>query len=277
MIPRYHLELICEDADRLVYEESANYGDAFTCLCIGIILLAIAIIGIRLGAEDLTRRKFLSTSFVSGFGFCCLSIPYLIKSRITLDRQLQTLAIHRRLAGITWNIQYRLGEIEQFLETVPGREVRKRTLDLELTSGRAKKLTLWGGKRESVSKDAAHLNESLKQFRSYGARQAHRLYRPLTDAEKWEHTKKNAAADLRRHIRRALYVLIAFVSVTATVVPFLHGNPLNRYWTNIGGAVLLVSVCLWIALILETVFTYIDWRYVRDLDKIEKEWGKPDD
>jgi hypothetical protein len=73
MIPRYHLELICEDADRLVYEESANYGDAFTCLCIGIILLAIAIIGIRLGAEDLTRRKFLSTSFVSGFGFCVVS------------------------------------------------------------------------------------------------------------------------------------------------------------------------------------------------------------
>lgn len=63
MLPQYQLEVTRDVADQFVFEESPNYGDAFICLAIGVILLALAVIGISLGAEDLARRP---KSFLTG-------------------------------------------------------------------------------------------------------------------------------------------------------------------------------------------------------------------
>jgi hypothetical protein len=127
-MPHYRLELTVDTADQVICEESANYGEAFTCLAIGIALLAFAILSARAGAEDPSRRKLLGTSFGSGLLICCLSLPSFTKSRIIFDREQQDVKVRRSLLGIGWTHRYRLEDIEEVFEGVTPREKDKRLL-----------------------------------------------------------------------------------------------------------------------------------------------------
>ena len=268
---QYHAEVTLDAADQMIFEESPNYGDAFICLAIGVVLLALALTGIRLGVEDLTHRKLLSTLLFSGFCFCCISVTYFIKSKIVFDREQQTLTVRRSLLGLGWAHQYGIGEIEKIFEG-DAREKGKRLLAMELTSGRTKKLTLWA-KRASLSSEETQPNSTLQRFREFSARKSGRIHKPATDDDWWAHTKENASVDLRKHLKRTLYTLISFIATGAAVVPFLAGNPLHEYWYGMGTVLLLASMALWLLLILFAVFTYSSWKCVKDLKKIEGQSG----
>jgi hypothetical protein len=270
MLLHYRLDLTRDAADQIVYEESANYGDAFTCFVIGVFLLVLATAGILFDTDNLSRRKLLANSFFGGFCFCCFSLSYLIKSTVILDREQQTLTIRRRILGIAWTHRYPVDEIEEIFESTGAREGHKRLLGIEFRNGRTKRLTLWA-KLSSLSAEEAHLNEALKRAWRHSARQTGRVHKHLTEEAWWAHTKDNARLDMRRHLRRALYALIVFIATAAAVVPFLYGYPLHPYWTRVGTILLFISMGLWLLLILEAVLSYIDWQYMRDLEKIDRE------
>jgi hypothetical protein len=270
MLPRYSLDLIRDSADELTYEESANYGDAFTCFVIGISFLAFAVVLNHGGPGDLSRRKLLASLFLGGFCFCCFAVPYLVTSRITLNRDQMILVVRRSLFGVTWTHQYRIDDIEEIFDGTGARGGNRKQLGLELTNGRTKRLTLWA-KRTSLSAEETHLNEVLHQIRKHAERQTGRTHKPVTEDEWWAHTHENAQADLNRHMKRTVYALVGTVATSGAVVPFLKGYPLHRYWTSGGTILLFAALVGWIALILEAAFSYISWRYVADLKKIDKE------
>ena len=270
MLPRYRLDLIRDSADELTYEESANYGDAFTCFVIGISFLAFAVALNHGGTADLSRRKLPASLFLGGFCFCCFAVPCLVKSRITLNRDQMILLVRRSLFGVSWMHQYRIDDIEEIFEGAGARGGNRKQLGLELTNGRTKRLTIWA-KRASLSTEEAHFNSVLRQIRKHAERQTGRIHKPVTEEEWWTHTHENARADFNRHIRRTVYALIGTVAMSGAVVPFLKGYPLHGYWKTGGTILLFAALVGWTALILEAAFSYISWRYVADLKKIDKE------
>jgi hypothetical protein len=269
MLPHYRLELTCDAADQVIYEESANYSDAFTLLAVGTVLLSIALLGARFGVDGPSLRKLLATSFSTGFLFCCTSLPCFIRSKIILDRARQTLTIRRTLIRISWTHQYRIEDIERIYEG-EGRELKQRALGLELTNGRTKKLNLWA-KLTTVSNQETHLNDVLDRFRKF----AGRVHKPMTEDEWWDRTKKNASADLKRGLRRSLYFLIAFVATAMAIVPFLYGHSFHQYWKSVGVFLLCASLGLSIALLLQMAFVCIKRSFVKELNKIDREFGTP--
>ena len=275
MFPQYHLAVTRETVDKVIFEESPNYGNAFICLSIGVVFLTLAVIGIILGVEDASWRKFLSTSLLCGFCFCCISVTYFIRSTIVLDREQQSLAIRRRLLALGWAHHYAIGDIERIFEGTAS-EKDKRLLAIGLTNGRTKKLTLWA-KRTSLSSEEAQLNSALKRFRDYGAGALGRNHKPVTEEEWWEHTKENASVDVRRGLKRTLWALIAVVVTAMAVVPFLAGHALHKYWKGMGTLLLLALMILWLLLILSASSTYIAWTYMRDLKKIDSHSGTSDE
>lgn len=268
MLPRYHLDLVRDSADQVIYEESANYGAAFTCLGIGFALIALALAGARLGDVSRSRQRLLATSFSGGLLLCCLSVSYFIKSRIVLDRGQQTLSIRRSLLGIPWTNRYRIGDIETIYEGA-GQDPKKKSLGIELTSGRWKKLLFWA-ESPSLAPEEAHLNEVLKRFRRFAEKQTGQVHQPATEDQWWRRTNDNAAADLRMHLRRTLYCFLAGGMTAGVVVMLLSGHPLHRYWRVAGPITYFTSLICWIAFILEAYSSYIDWTYVRDLRRIDK-------
>jgi hypothetical protein len=270
LLPRYRLELVSDAADQLIYEESANYGDAFTSLGIGVCFLAIAIVGVRLDPYDLSRRKLLGTFFTGGIGFCGLSLPYFIKSKVVLSREDQSLIIRRSLLGIPWTRRYPIEEVNRIYEGGTPRSGGKKLLALELANARTKRITLWA-KRTSLSAEEAHLNEALKRYRRHIERQTGRVHKPTTDENLWELTKSNASIDLRRHLRRALYTFLGFIVPSAITVPFFAGNSLHAYWGTFGVGTLLLALLLLFAFLLEAVFSYTSWCDLRDIRQIDSD------
>jgi len=54
-------------------------------------------------------------------------------------------------------------------------------------------------------------------------------------------------------------------------VPFLKGNPFNRYVDTIGKYILFFCLCVFLLLLFQAGFTYVLWSSKRAFDKIERE------
>jgi hypothetical protein len=272
MLLQYKLELTRDAADQIAYEESANYGDAFLLIGIGVVLLMFALIGTRLGADDLPRRKLLAGSFLSGLCLCFLSVVNFARSAVVLDREKQVLTIRRSFWGVGWTHLYRIEEIDRFFQGV-GRSNSKRLLALEFTNGRTKALTLWET-RTSLAAQEARLNDTLKRFRRYASHQTGKVPKPVTEEMRWALIRENAAVDLRKHSRRTLYALIGGLTTATGVVSFLKGNPLHRYWSDLSLPLFLASMGLWLLVIFEALLTWTDWANLRDWNEIDKPYRK---
>jgi hypothetical protein len=266
---QYELKLVRDDAGQVVFEESANYFDAFSLLAIGSVLLIAGALSFRAAYEHVSWRRPVGAALSTGTAVLLLSIPYFIRSRIVLDRVHQSLTVRRRLAGIHWTREYPIREIERVFD---GGSVQEKTalLWLQLRNARTARLTMWA-KRDSLALEEHQINSALKRFEESGSPEHARRREPMTEDEWWGHTKKNASVDLKRGLRRTLYVLSASVAVALALWPTFSGYPLHRYWRLIGVPLLLLDVALWMGLVSSVGSCVIQRDYVRKLKKIEEE------
>ena len=70
--------------------------------------------------------------------------------------------------------------------------------------------------------------------------------------------------------RRALVTTSAFVLSCISVVPFLYGFPLHKYWESLGKNLLLVSMCLLPIFAFCSGIAYSFWDSVRSYKRIQK-------
>ncbi len=78
---------------------------------------------------------------------------------------------------------------------------------------------------------------------------------------------------VRRHVRRAVLLALAFLISLALSIPFLYGNQWHSYADGIGTYVMFLCLCLLILTSLQGVTAYALWRYKRDMDRIDRTYG----
>ena len=272
---QYELKLVREDADEVVFEESPNYPDAFTFLALGVALFVGGAFASRFAYEHVSWRKPIGAALSGGMLTMLMSITYFITSRIVLDRRRQLLSVQRKLWGIPWTREYPIRDIERIFAGSSGRKDRKVALALELRNARTAKLTLWA-KSNSLIVEEHQLNEALKRFEGSASPEHDRKRETMTDDEWWSHTKGNAFVDLKKSYRKTLITLFGVVVIALANWPFFAGHPLHQYWKSVGVPLLLVEMVLWLVLVLRAAFLFIQWNYVRSLNKIDKEENASD-
>ncbi|HTW46524.1 MAG TPA: hypothetical protein VMD92_01175 [Acidobacteriaceae bacterium] len=85
-----------------------------------------------------------------------------------------------------------------------------------------------------------------------------------------DEAEASAAQLLQRHRGRAIIASAVFIAACASVSPFLAGNPLHRYWDDIGKYLLLISMGLlpvWVTCVGWALNT---WAYTRSLRKLRQ-------
>ena len=70
---------------------------------------------------------------------------------------------------------------------------------------------------------------------------------------------------VRRHRGWMLYATSGFLVTSALLVPFLDGNPLNKYWRSGGRFLLVVDMVFFVAAVFEAGFTWVLWSTLRDM------------
>jgi hypothetical protein len=80
--------------------------------------------------------------------------------------------------------------------------------------------------------------------------------------------RTDPAAVVRRNTKRAVVVGAAFIVILGFSIPFLKGNPWNRYADSIGKYVLFLCLYLFLLALLQGSIAYALWSYKRTLDKI---------
>lgn len=145
-----------------------------------------------------------------------------------------------------------------------------RALGIELWNARTKKLTVWK-RRDSLSAEVETLNEALLEFQDYAAKRTGRVRKPATEEEWSAHIKENASVDLKKHARRALCAACSCVAL------IFAAHPLYTYWKGFS-PFLAIGLCALAFLSLQDAASaWIEWRFVRRLNKIHDRDGGPED
>jgi hypothetical protein len=85
------------------------------------------------------------------------------------------------------------------------------------------------------------------------------------------------ARSLHKWKRATLCLGLALAVTIVTAVPFSYGHSLHRYWEAIGKKVLFLSGALWLAVAYSAMMTFIMWKYLRGVKRINKEYAKGGD
>ena len=192
--------------------------------------------------------------------FCALTAPLFVKSSVLIAIIVESVA----LCAAIWVLWYRVGisgaeiSIRYFpfiAKHIPTQEVseviQQRALVLVTRKCR---ISLWGLPTSTGEAIIRLLPNRLQSNE---------------DAE-----QSGVSRNMLGHRRWATCLGIAFVVSTASVVPFLYGNPLHEYWNSIGRYVLGATMCLFLAFIFEAGMAYISWSYFRSVDRINRRSSK---
>jgi hypothetical protein len=79
--------------------------------------------------------------------------------------------------------------------------------------------------------------------------------------------KLNARERLQLWRTRAIYSLVALLLSCASVIPFLYGHSLHRYWESLGKYLVLLSMGLLVVAVHCTGLFCGAWIAARDLEK----------
>lgn len=84
-------------------------------------------------------------------------------------------------------------------------------------------------------------------------------------------TRTDSATVIRRHFRRTSFLAVAFIVSLGLSVPFLKGNPWNKYVDIFGKYIMFWCLCTFLLLLFQAGFAYVLWSSRRDFDKVENE------
>jgi hypothetical protein len=71
--------------------------------------------------------------------------------------------------------------------------------------------------------------------------------------------------------RRAIYATLAFLLSCSSVVPFLYGHFLHKYWDVFGKYLVLLSMGLVVPFVIFTGFAVNTWIYKRNIESIQED------
>jgi hypothetical protein len=71
--------------------------------------------------------------------------------------------------------------------------------------------------------------------------------------------------------RKAIYATLAFLLSCSSVVPFLYGHSLHKYWDAFGKSLVLLSMGLLFPFVIFTGFAVNTWIYKRNVESIQED------
>jgi hypothetical protein len=83
--------------------------------------------------------------------------------------------------------------------------------------------------------------------------------------------KTNAISQYRESRRKAIYATLAFLLSCSSVVPFLYGHSLHKYWDAFGKYLVLLSMGLLLPFVISTGFAVNTWIYKRNVESIQED------
>ena len=98
--------------------------------------------------------------------------------------------------------------------------------------------------------------------------------RKQSDLEARHSDELEAEARIRQRLQdwlKVLYLLgLLLAGSAASLVPFLYGHWLHRYWNIQGKAILVLAIGAFICFAFAAGTTYNFWSYLRDMRKVHK-------